>query len=209
MHAAFSKSGTGVSTPKVSRLMSSRWKLQILGAVGRVGAAVGVAQALDPRIGVLNAGAGRRGDGEGHALRPVIGGEALESLGGLVERLVPSRCAPTRRVRPSGSRGARGASGGPRDRPAPARRAPCRRAPCRWGARGRARRRRGGRPPPRRCSRRRRCRARSSPESARCSSRPPSRPPVCVPPRLTRRPLVPRCHGRGSSEHGGPRAWWQ
>ena len=65
-----------------------------LRAVGRVGAAVGVAQALDPGIGVLNAGAGRRGDGEGHALRPVLGGEALESLGSLVEGLVPAYPLP-------------------------------------------------------------------------------------------------------------------
>ena len=65
-----------------------------LRAVGRVGAAVGVAQALDPGIGVLNGGARRRGDGEGHTLRPVRGGEPLQVAGGLVERLVPAYPPP-------------------------------------------------------------------------------------------------------------------
>ena len=68
-----------------------------LRAVGRVGAAVGVAQALDPGVCVLNAGARRRGDGERHTLRPVFGGEPLEMPGRLVERLVPADPLPLAR----------------------------------------------------------------------------------------------------------------
>ena len=68
-----------------------------LRAVGRVGAAVGVAQAFDPGVRVLNAGARRRGDGERHALRPVLGCEPLEMPGGFVERLVPADPLPLAR----------------------------------------------------------------------------------------------------------------
>ena len=70
-----------------------------LRAVGRVGAAEGVAQALDPGVGVLNAGAGRRRNAERDALRPTLGREPPELARCLVERLVPADALPfARRV---------------------------------------------------------------------------------------------------------------
>ena len=67
-----------------------------LGAEHRVGAAEGVAQALDPEIGILQAGARRRGDAEGDTLRPFSLGDIVELGGNGIERLVPADALPAR-----------------------------------------------------------------------------------------------------------------